>query len=152
MIWVAAVGGSAVAYASEHGQPDPSSEQFGGSPVNGVAPAEDVLVEIEDADDRPVAQLMSRRDRPLWVSLPAGLYRFRFSPPRFRFEAVGATDRFQLAGLSTDAQATIEVPVLAGRYAWAVVNGWCDVPNGHGVQVQDLPTCTLTEPSDAGMP
>jgi len=63
--------------------------------------AEGVTVAIDRADRSPVvAPLKTLPDRPLWVSLPAGLYRFRFSHPRMNMQPMGADAQYFVVGRS----------------------------------------------------
>jgi len=113
----------------------------GGQVIN-VVDSRDVSVEIEDAEGRLVRELSSLRDSPPFLSLPEGSYAFRYSHPRMHIRPVGATAQYLIAGLSTAALDTIEVPVLAGHDVGAVVDALCAAP--HWDQpVSDLPTCTL---------
>jgi len=97
-----------------------------------------------------VVELTTLRARPLWVSLPAGLYRFSFSHPRMKMRPAFASGQYLIAGLPTDAQDTVEVPVLAGDFTLAMIFADCGGPVW-GPQFQDLATCTLA-PLDAGTP
>jgi hypothetical protein len=64
--------------------------------------------------------------------------------------AVGATAQYLIAGLSTGELDTIEVPVLAGHNANAVVDALCRAKQWDQ-GVDDLATCTLASVNDAGM-
>lgn len=127
-------------------------EQLATLPLPNATFSEGVTVAIEDANQLSVVELRTLRERPLWVSLPAGRYRFRFSHPRMKVRPAGATIQFMAAGLPTDQQDTIEVPVLAGHNAVAYVDAFCAPPWGHGVGAEDLATCTLTPATHAGIP
>ena len=63
--------------------------------------------------------------------------------------AAGATAQYLIVGLTTDDQSTIEVPVLAGHNAGAVVDALCRAPRWDQ-RIDDLATCTLASAGDAG--
>jgi len=118
--------------------------------VINVVHAQDVSVEIEDVEGRSLGKFSTVRERSLFVSLPEGSYAFRFSHPRMNIRAVGATAQFLIAGLSTATLDTIEVPVLAGHRASAVVDALCWAPRWDQ-GIEDLATCTLAPARDAGL-
>jgi hypothetical protein len=128
---------------------EPGEPQLSADGVINVAPAQDVSVEIEDADGVAVRELSTLRERPLFVSLPEGSYAFRFSHPRMHVRAVGATAQYLIAGLPTGELDKIEVPVLAGHCVNAVIDALCSAPRWDQ-RVDDLATCTLAPASDAG--
>lgn len=120
-----------------------------GEQVLNVVTAQGVSVEIKDAEGLMVSELSTPRERSLYVSLPDGSYAFRFSHPRMNIRAVGATAQYLIAGLSTDALDVVEVPILAGHDAVAVVDALCRAPRWDQ-GVDDLATCTLASAVEAG--
>jgi hypothetical protein len=75
-----------------------------------LEPAEEMEVEIEDANGRPVATVTTLRARPRLVSLPEGSYRVRFSHPRIAVFPMGVLNQYVVTGLPLDSQDAIEVP------------------------------------------
>lgn len=122
-----------------HGE---SGRLFGSEDDPGVAQAEDVRVEISDEGGRQVAELSTRRDRPLFVRLPEGAYALRFSHPLMEVVPFGVQEQFMITGLPTSVYDTVEVPVRAGRLTLAAVETYCPLPTDARV-FEDLATCTL---------
>lgn len=133
-------------------EPVPGTALFGTGPTQNFVGAEDVAVEIEHADGSHVGELLfTLRDRPRFLSLPEGLYRMHFSHRIMNVESTAPRLRFMCWGLPTDAHATIEVPVVAGHAAGAIMGAFCHAPAA-GYRLDDLATCTFTQSADAGMP
>lgn len=116
-------------------------------PLVGIALAQGVDVHVESLDGEVSIDLVTMRERPRFLSLPAGTYRARFSHPSR--DCVPAAIWTGLSPtLPTDRRDTIEVIVLAGHVTYAAFDCFC-APEREGQAVTDLPTCTLAAP-DAG--
>jgi hypothetical protein len=139
-IWVVANG----EWGSGHGVP-----VFGADADPGVDQGRGVRVEISDADGLPVADLETLDDRPLFVRVPEGSYRLRFSHRIGEVVPVGVQEQFMITGLPTDAYDTIEVPVLAGRLALAALEMYCPLPRDDR-PFEDVSTCTLAQAENQG--
>ncbi len=125
---------------------------FGSEGDPGTAQGEDVKVVIEDTHAVQMASLQTRRDRPLFVSLPPGPYRLRFTHPIMELTPSGVQEQFMTLGLPTDNPSDIEVSVTQGFVTLASVDGFCPLPADPAVGFSDLATCTLQAAPDAGAP
>lgn len=141
--WAQAVGDWEVGYGRE---------QLVADEVPGVAPAADVVIRIETPDGHLLSETLSLRDRPRFVSLPADLYRVRFTHPVLEVVPTGVQEQFLTTGLPTDDFETIEVPVLAGHLSLALVDAYCPLPSDMSRQFTDLATCTLSPVTAMNIP
>lgn len=139
-IWVYATG----AYSVGPGQP-----VFNVDDDSGVGQAEGVNVKIENADGTSVTELKTRRDRPLFVSLPEASYRIEFTHPILELVPTGVQEQYMFGGLPTEMFNTIEVPVLRGYTTLSLVDGYCPLPASPAQTFTDLATCTLADAADA---
>jgi hypothetical protein len=140
-IWVYSTG----EYAVGPGQP-----VFNVDDDSGVGQAEGVNVKIAQADGAEVMELKTRRDRPMFVSLPEASYRFEFTHPIFELIPTGVQEQNMFGGLPTETFNTIEVPILRGFLTLALVDGYCPLPVGPNQRIADLATCAVSDAADAG--
>ena len=140
-IWVYSTG--------EYGQ-GPGQPVFNVDNDSGVGQADAVNVKIANGDRRDIAELKTRRDRPLFVSLPEGSYRFEFTHPIFELIPTGVQEQNVFGGLPTETFNTIEVPVLPNYMTVALVDAYCPLPGAPNRQITDLATCAVGDAVDAG--
>jgi hypothetical protein len=125
-----------------------SEPSFGSDEDPGVGQAEGVRAQVEDAGRSPVVELQTRRDRPLFVSVPAGEYAVKFAHDIGAVVPFGVQELQMFSGLPTASPDTIEVPVRQGALGLAGLELYCPLPSDSRA-FADLATCTL-EAADAG--
>lgn len=127
-------------------------EQLVADVVPGVAPAADVVIRIETPEGDLLSETLSLRDRPRFVSLPAGSYRVSFAHAVLEIIPMGVQEQFLTTGLPTDDFETIEVPMLAGHLSLALVDAYCPLPSDMSRPFADLATCMLAPSTDMNVP
>lgn len=142
-IWVDAIG--------DYGT-GPAGALFGSEGDPGTAQADKVNVTITDANAKSIVSLRTRRDRPLFVSLPAGSYRLHFTHPLMELAPAGIQEQFMTLGLPMDTPNDIEVVVAGDHLTLASIDGFCPLPVNPRRGFTDIASCTIEADADAGAP
>jgi hypothetical protein len=127
--------------------PPLGAEQAAAVAQVGFTHSEGATVRIEPTGSSEEFVVMTRRERPAFVSLPEGSYRVIADDPRAgACIPISVGDRFLPWGLPADQPNVLELPALAGHTAVAAF--YCPCDYGPDERLVDLATCAVEPISD----